>query len=103
MMTTWNGDQARAKQDAALDRWASAENLPFPTEEAKKAYQYRAGIIRDAVQLKKAPDRVPVYPIVTFAPIFMTGRNGRQSTDQTILRQGEVIQQVNPLRRSTGK
>ena len=78
-MATWDAEAARKKQDAALDKWAAAEGLPFPNEEAKNAYIYRAGLFRDAIQLKKAPDRVPAYVNVTFAPIFMTGRTGKQA------------------------
>ncbi len=78
-MTSWNAEAACQKQDDALDKWATAEELTFPSQKSKDAYTYRAGIIRDAIQLKKSPDRVPVFTNVTFAPIFLSGRSGKQA------------------------
>ncbi len=67
------------KQDAFLTKWASGEGIEFAGEEAKAAYQYRATIIKDAIQLKKTPDRAPIIPLTTFAPIKIYGHTGRQA------------------------
>lgn len=67
------------KQEAFLDRWASGEGVAFQDDEAKKAYQYRCGLIKDAVQLKKTPDRVPVVPLEIFAPVMLYGYSGKEA------------------------
>ncbi|MCB2189919.1 MAG: uroporphyrinogen decarboxylase [Deltaproteobacteria bacterium] len=67
------------KQDAFLEKWASGEGIPFVSDEAKAAYKYRATLVKDALSLKKSPDRVPVLPIVTFAPAMMGGISGKQA------------------------
>lgn len=67
------------RQDAMLEMYASGEGIEFVSPEAKTAYQYRAGIIKDAVQLKKTPDRVPVMPVCTFVPTSIAGIGGKQA------------------------
>ena len=67
------------KQEAFLSRWASGEGIAFQDDEAKKAYQYRCGLIKDAVQLKKTPDRVPVVPLEIFAPVMLYGYSGKEA------------------------
>jgi Uroporphyrinogen decarboxylase (URO-D) len=67
------------RQDAMLEMWASGEGIEFAGAEAKAAYQYRTAIIRDALQLKKTPDRVPVVPLTTFVPTSLAGISGKQA------------------------
>lgn len=67
------------RQDAFIEKWASGEGIQFESEEAKASYQYRTGLIKDAIQLKKTPDRVPVFPMVTFAPTSLAGVSGKQA------------------------
>ncbi|MGD9209471.1 MAG: uroporphyrinogen decarboxylase family protein [Desulfobacteraceae bacterium] len=67
------------RQDAMLESWASGEGIDFVSPEAKAAYQYRAGLMKDAVQLKKTPDRVPIVPLVTFAPTSLEGISGKEA------------------------
>ena len=67
------------RQDAMLEMWASGDGIEFAGPEAKTAYQYRAGLIKDAVQLKKTPDRVPITPICTFVPTSLAGIGGKQA------------------------
>jgi hypothetical protein len=72
--TSWS-----QKQEAFLTKWASGEGIPFISDEAKAAYQYRAGLIKDAVTLKKTPDRVPIMPVAVFAPIQLHGSTAKQA------------------------
>ncbi len=67
------------KQEEFLNRWASGEGIEFVDEEAQKAYQYRTGIIKDAIQLKKTPDRVPIVPLEIFAPVHLSEYTGKQA------------------------
>jgi len=56
------------KQEARLARWMAGEGLNFKSDEAKAAFQARITRFKDVVQLKKTPDRVPVFPFYTFMP-----------------------------------
>ncbi len=67
------------KQEAFLEKWASGEGIDFIDNNAKESYQYRAGLIRDAILLKKAPDRAPVVPLEIFAPVMLYGYSGKQA------------------------
>lgn len=62
-----------------LQRWASGEGIEFADDKAKKAYQYRTEIIKDAIQLKKTPDRVPIVPLEIFAPVQLSGHTGKDA------------------------
>ncbi len=59
------------KQTKFLEEWTSGEGIEFENAAAKDAYLYRTSLFKDAIQLQKAPDRVPIYPIVTFAPMYV--------------------------------
>jgi len=66
------------KQEALFQRWISPKdpegnNLKFQNPQAEKLYKERATRIKDAIQLKKKPDRVPVFLIPSFAPAFYSG------------------------------
>jgi hypothetical protein len=67
------------KQDAFLGKWASGEGINFINNEAKKGYQLRAGLIKDAIQLKKSPSRVPIVPLEIFAPIMLYGHTAKKA------------------------
>ena len=67
------------KQDEFLDRWTSGEGIEFVDESAKKGYQYRTGLIKDAIQLKKTPERTPIMPLTTFAPVALAGKSGKEA------------------------
>lgn len=79
MVEGWEKMSSSQKQEAFLAKWASGEGIEFASEEAKAGYQYRAGVIKDAIQLKKTPDRVPIMPIATFAPIMLYGYTPKQA------------------------
>ena len=66
-------DNTATKQELFLEKWSSGEGVEFISEDAQKAYQYRCNLIKDAIQLKKAPERVPVVPIEVWAPMDLYG------------------------------
>jgi hypothetical protein len=66
------------KQKEVLAQWASGEGVPFTDDSAKEAYQYRANLLVDAIQLEKTPDRVPILPLTIFAPGPLYGRSGKE-------------------------
>jgi hypothetical protein len=69
----------KERQEAFLARWVSAEGIEFPSEEAKAAYQERAGLISAAMRLDSSIKRVPIMPLTTFAPTMMAGIGGHQA------------------------
>jgi hypothetical protein len=73
MEKKWEAMTADEKQEVNLARWASGEGVEFASPEAKKAYTERATRLKDAIQLKKLPDRVPVFSIYGFYPAAYVG------------------------------
>jgi hypothetical protein len=56
----WEEMSSDEKQEALFQRWISPEGVKFASPEAEGLYKARATRIKDAIQLKKLPDRVPV-------------------------------------------
>ncbi|OGN95521.1 MAG: hypothetical protein A2Z77_06935 [Chloroflexi bacterium RBG_13_51_36] len=48
-------------------------DLKFQSPQAQKAYKERITRIKDAIQMKKLPDRVPVFVIPSFFPVYNAG------------------------------
>ncbi|MBC7248644.1 MAG: uroporphyrinogen decarboxylase [Anaerolineae bacterium] len=57
----WNELSVEERRKARLDHWCSGEGIDFVSAEAKRAYQERAQLLREAVELDKKPARVPVF------------------------------------------
>jgi hypothetical protein len=70
MEKQWEDMSPDEKQEALFQKWMSPEGAEFKSPEAEKLYKERATRIKDAVQLKKKPDRVPVFLIPSFAPAY---------------------------------
>jgi len=56
----WNSLSANEKRKIRLERWVRGDGIQFESPEAKAKYQQRATLFKDALELKKNPDRVPV-------------------------------------------
>lgn len=69
----------KERQDTFLNAWSSGTGLEFISDDAKTAYQYRTGLIKDAIQLKKTPDRVPVLPLAEWAVPRLAGISAKQA------------------------
>jgi len=61
-------DQAEQKQEERFSEWLSGEGIPFIDASRQEAYRERATLIKDAIQLRKAPSRIPVCPSAGFFP-----------------------------------
>ena len=57
----WKELTPREKLAKRLDHFVEGSDIQFVSSEAKAAYRERATLIRDALELKKAPARVPVF------------------------------------------
>ena len=64
---------ADRKQAALFDKWLSGENIPFADADATAAYRERITLIKDAIQLKKTPARIPICPSAGFFPVQYAG------------------------------
>ena len=56
MIEGWENMSSSQRQEALLAKWVSGEGIEFANDEVKAAYQYRAGLVRDAAKLKKTPE-----------------------------------------------
>lgn len=66
-------DSARKNQDAMFDTWQTAAAVPFAGPEAEAKYRERVSLYRDAIQMEKAPGRIPVCPSAGSFPIEYAG------------------------------
>ncbi|MBN2059891.1 MAG: hypothetical protein JW882_05680 [Deltaproteobacteria bacterium] len=55
----WNELTPEEKRTMRLDAWVSAEGIKFDSPEAEAKYKELVTLFRDAIELKKAPARVP--------------------------------------------
>ena len=68
MEKKWEEMTVREKQDYRFEKWLYPEGIIFENPEAEADYKARITRMRDAIQLLKTPDRVPVFPNYTFMP-----------------------------------
>ena len=64
---------ADEKQERRFATWASGKAVPFEGPEAEGRYRERVTLIKDAVQMKKTPARVPVCPSPGHFPLEYAG------------------------------
>jgi hypothetical protein len=64
---------ADEKQEAQFENWLSGKGIPFVSPEAEKAYKERVTLMKDAIQLKRTPSRIPICPSAGFFPIQYAG------------------------------
>jgi len=84
MEKQWSDMTPAEKQEALFQQWLSPKDaegkpLKFQSPQAEKDYKERATRIKDAVQLKKTPDRVPVLPMLSFFPTYYAGVSPREA------------------------
>lgn len=73
MPENWNNLTADQKQEALFNSWLAPQGVKFASVQAEKDYQARVTRLKDAIQLKKTPDRVPVVPMLGFFPAYYSG------------------------------
>lgn len=70
MEKKWEELSPDEKNEELFGRWLSPPDVKFVSPKTEKLYKERVTRIKDAIQLKKMPDRVPVFPIVGYFPAF---------------------------------
>jgi len=78
MEKQWEDMSSDERQEAQLQKWMlpkdpEGKDLKFQSPQAEKAFKERATRLKDAIQLKKLPDRVPVFTIYGFYPALYAG------------------------------
>ncbi len=61
------------KQEKRFETWLSGQNITFESDEARARYRERVTLVKDAVQMKKTPQRVPVCPSPGHFPLEYAG------------------------------
>jgi hypothetical protein len=78
MEKKWEEMSSEEKQEAQFQMWLSPKDpqgndLKFQSPQAEKAYKERVTRFKDAIQMKKKPDRVPVFGPYGFFPALYSG------------------------------
>ena len=78
MEKKWEEMTSDEKQEAMFQRWMSPKDpqgndIKFQSPQAEKSYRERITRIKDAIQMKKLPDRVPVFLLPSFFPVYHAG------------------------------
>ena len=75
MNERWNQQAADAlqKQEERFAVWSDRQSIPFVGEEAEALFTGRTSIIKDAIQMKKCPQRIPICPSVGHYPFEYAG------------------------------
>ncbi|PWH19235.1 MAG: uroporphyrinogen decarboxylase [Anaerolineae bacterium] len=74
----WNKLSPQEKYEARFKAWMDAEGVPFATPQARQAFQERAQMLKDVIELRK-PKRIPVCPIVGFYPFAYAGITAKEA------------------------
>jgi len=78
MAKQWEEMSPDEKQEEFFNRWLSPKDpqgndLKFQSPQAEKGYKDRITRIKDAIQMKKLPDRVPFFVAPSFFPAYYSG------------------------------
>ena len=92
MEKKWEEMSADEKQEAQFQKLLTPKDpegndLPFQSAEAEANYKASINRIKDAVQLRKTPDRVPVTLLPSMFPFNyagMTIQEAMYDTDKTV-------------------
>ena len=84
MEKKWEGLSPDEKKEELFKRWLSPPGVKFVSPKTEKLYKERVTRIKDAIQLKKMPDRVPVFPIVGLSGFLALAFDSMKQTIQAI-------------------
>jgi len=84
MEKQWEEMSSDEKQEELFAKWLSpkdpeGKDLKFQSPQAEKAFKERITRIKDAIQMKKLPDRVPVFVAPSFFPVYYAGITPQES------------------------
>ncbi|WP_258360736.1 uroporphyrinogen decarboxylase family protein [Moorella sulfitireducens] len=61
------------RQEQMFLSWLSGKGIEFANPQAEKDYKERVMRLKEAIQLKGPPDRVPVCPLTGLFPVYYSG------------------------------
>ena len=73
MEKKWEELSSDERRESLFNRWLSPPDVEFVSPEAENLYKGRVTRLKDAIELKKLPDRVPVFTNVGFFPAAYSG------------------------------
>src|SRR4030042_1822785 len=78
MEKKWEEMSGDERQEALFQKWLSPKDpegndFKFQSPQAEKAFKDRVTRMKDAIQMKKLPDRVPVGIFPSFFPVYYGG------------------------------
>jgi uroporphyrinogen-III decarboxylase len=78
MAKQWAEMTSEERQEALFAQWmapkdAEGKDLKFQSPQTEKDYKGRITRIKDAIQMKKLPDRVPYFVTPSFFPVYNAG------------------------------
>jgi hypothetical protein len=79
MEKKWQEMSREERLEARFEKWSAGPGLVFKNPESKAKYQKGIARLKDAIQLKKTPDRVPILPWATFMPPVLGGINPKEA------------------------
>jgi hypothetical protein len=65
--------QVEEKQEEQFQIWLNKNDAPFGSERSRETYKERVTLLKDAIQMKKTPRRIPVCPSAGHFPIQYAG------------------------------
>ena len=65
--------EAEKKQEERFNIWLKGEGIPFGDADAEAAYRERVTLLKDAIQLRQRPSRIPICPSAGFFPMQYAG------------------------------
>lgn len=77
MAKNWQEMTPQERWDQNFSIFVSPPGVQFASPKAKKQFEERANMIKDAIELKKKPARVPVTPSPGLFPAYYAGYNIR--------------------------
>ncbi len=78
MDANWKGLSPEERMEQRFAQWLSPQGVEFDSPATEEAYKQRVTRFKDAVELKKTPDRVPVFPFINFFPGFYCGHTPKE-------------------------
>jgi hypothetical protein len=99
MEKKWEDLSIDERQEQMFNRWLSPQGIIFINKDAERAYRERVTMIKDAIQLKKKPDRVPVVLMVGFFPAYYSGittRDAMYDYDKLLMAWKKMVLDLKP-------
>jgi hypothetical protein len=83
MEKKWEERSVEEKRTARIEAWISPQGVQFQSPDAEATYKAAVLRFKDAVQMEKTPDRVPILLLGTFMPSYLYGVTAHEAMYDT--------------------